>query len=408
MALSDTPMAKMMYRNALIDLSNGFVNEIDKTILASAPLTDNFITPYLTEETDAMAVMDFGFNSLSTWIEEAKKASYFSKHFVTLSKMIMSGVSTMARGLVTLHARGEDLSRAPMTIQDLIGVSSYHIRKSYLGVLQTSRKNPEIGERLLLNQLGWTNTIFRLFKTREKLQTESSKCKVQSSNLNGACTSSGSEMPVGNDVAAFEPFDSADNALSPLSAISAPGAYSAPRAFGSLGRRRGQSPVGSGQLPAAGGQKTDAGCQLPVAGCQKQEKRRNARSDDGKKDETDTEKSESTQLNEVKAEENKPADTAGSDNNKPDDSSKSEINETVESEDNSSFFLHNSSLGSAGPAPPPDYREILFRVLERSEGSEDGEIIFTEEEVRILLADPLFCSCEPELAEDLKQAFESD
>ena len=57
--------------------------------------------------------------------------------------------------------------------QRTLGVREYYF----------SRKNPEIGERLLLNQLGWTNTIFRLFKTREKLQTESSKCKVQSSNV---------------------------------------------------------------------------------------------------------------------------------------------------------------------------------------------------------------------------------
>ena len=67
-------------------------------------------------------------------------------------------------------------------------------------------------------------------------------------------------------------------------------------------------------------------------------------------------------------------------------------------EDNSSFPILPSSLS------PPDYREILFRAAERSEDSEDGEITFTEEEARMLLADPLFCSEEPELAEDIRNA----
>jgi hypothetical protein len=64
----------------------------------------------------------------------------------------------------------------------------------------------------------------------------------------------------------------------------------------------------------------------------------------------------------------------------------------------SSFFPHNSSLS------PPDYREILFRAMERSEDSEDGEITFTEDEARMLLANPQFCSEEPELAEDIRKA----
>ena len=340
MALTDSPMAKTMYQTALMNLSNGVVDAIDKTVLSSAPLPDNFITPYLSEETDAITMMKLGFNSLSTWIEEAKKASYFSKHFVTLSKMIMSGVSTMARGLVTLHARGEDLSQAPMSIQDLIGVGSYHIRKSYLGVLQTSRKNPEIGERLLINQLSWTNTMLRLFKTKEKLESESSKCKVQSSDAKKIETPVSSELPVGNDVQAFEPFEGSGEALSPLGAISAPGAYTAPRAYGVLGKEQG------------------------------------TRSKDGSSDDGSSSFILPSSLDA--------------------DSSSFIHNSSLDA--GSSFFTHNSSLS------PPDYRGILFRAMERSEDSEDGEITFTEEEARMLLADPLFCSEEPELAEDIRNA----
>ena len=80
-------------------------------------------------------------------------------------------------------------------------------------------------------------------------------------------------------------------------------------------------------------------------------------------------------------------------------------------EDNSSSFIHNSSLEDNSSSlilpsslSPPDYREILFRAAERSEGSEDGAITFTDDEVLTLIADPLFLSNEPELAEDIRKA----
>ena len=63
-------------------------------------------------------MMNLTNNALQLWVEEAKKASYFTKHFVTLSRMIMNGVATMARGLVTLHMRGEDLDQAPLSIKE--------------------------------------------------------------------------------------------------------------------------------------------------------------------------------------------------------------------------------------------------------------------------------------------------
>ena len=263
----------------------------------------------------------------------------------------------MARGLVTLHARGEDLSQAPMSIQDLIGVGSYHIRKSYLGVLQTSCKNPEIGERLLINQLSWTNTMLRLFKTKEKLESESSKCKVQSSDAKKIETSSSPELPVGNDVQAFEPLEVSGDALSPLDAISAPAAYTAPRAYGALRGGRGQD--SGARENEEGRMKNEANSESSDSGIQEQ----GTRSKDGSSD---------------------------------DDSSSFILPSSLDAD--SSFFPHNSSLS------PPDYREILFRAMERSEDSEDGEITFTEDEARLLLADPQFCSGEPELAEDIRNA----
>ena len=388
MALSDSPMAQMMYRNALLNLSNGAVSEIDKTVLSSAPLPDEFIKPYLSEETDALTVMNLSYNSLSTWIEEAKKANYFSKHFVTLSRMIMSGVATMARGLVTLHARGEDLSQAPMSIQDLIGVGSYHIRKSYLGVLQTSRKNPEIGERLLLNQLSWTNTMLRLFKTKEKLETESSKCRVQSSNEKKIKGSASPELPGGNDVEAFEPFENDGKGLTSASALTAPGAYTEPRAYASFGKKSVDS------------------SQLSVVGEQEQEQE----NEEGRmKNEVDSESSEFKvqSSNPSSGEKTLPESEIMSDTESPVSSLGTEIQEQGArsdtgsgAEENSSSFIHNSSF----PNPPPEYFKILYRALKRSEGSEDGSITFMENEIYQLLADPVFCAFERQLAQDLRKA----
>ncbi len=241
--LLNDPTMSMMYNDALLDLMAGAVNPIDKEILSYTPLPDSVIDPYASQEMQAKAAMDLTFSSLSTWIGEAKKASYFTKHFVILSKMINNGVASMARGLATLHACGEELSRAPMSIQDLISVASYHIRKSYLGVIQTSRSHSEIGEQLVLNQLSWTNTLLRLYKTKEKLAKPVCKdpgIRFQGSGdesqmLSAPKTECGGldELPALsgsgelNDLPALpEP-----GGLGELPALSEPGAYGPARAF---------------------------------------------------------------------------------------------------------------------------------------------------------------------------------
>ena len=88
--------------------------------------------------------------------------------------------------------------------------------------------------------------------------------------------------------------------------------------------------------------------------------------------------------------------------------------ESKESEENSSFFPHNSSLKdnsslstSGGPTRPPEYARILYRALCRSSGNEDGALEFTLEEINRLLADPLFCKYEPQLAADFRKALQS-
>ena len=262
-------MMDMMFRDACMNLSNGIVNPLDKDILSYAPLPDSVIDPYITQEVDPLQTMNLTNNTLKVWVEESKKANYFTTHFVTLSRMIMNGVATMARGLVTLHLRGEDLEQAPLSIQDLISISSYQFRKSYIGVLQTVKSKPEVSERLLMNQLRWNNTLIKLFKTREKLERPvvSGQCSVisaqglendegknnnevphidlESSNpvndekaLHEAEIKSNGDPNVSNlesgssEVSGLESDVSPLTELSELPALTAPGAYGAIRPYG--------------------------------------------------------------------------------------------------------------------------------------------------------------------------------
>lgn len=261
--MSDHSTYRMMYMNALIGLENGHLMPWDKDILASAPLPDSVSDPYTTKEMpDVLESMKLTFNAMSIWVDEAKKVNYFSKRFVQLSRMVMNGVTTMGRGLVTLHARGEDLSQSPMSIQDLLGVASYHFRKSYLGVLQTSRSHPEIGERLLMNQIGWNNMLMRLFKTRDKLNSEvriqgagaredqgamiqDSRARAQGPVVSGQCSVGKDQepqaLPDTSDLLVqalrerthTSDLKSAVSTLTAPSALTEPGAFTAPRAFSS-------------------------------------------------------------------------------------------------------------------------------------------------------------------------------
>ncbi len=162
-------MHMIMYQDALMSLSSGCLDPVSREILSLSPLPPDYTDSYCETEVDAKQAVELAYSALTVWAEEAKKADYFSKRFVQLSRLVMNGVTAMGRGLVSLHARGEDPAGTPMSIDELISLASYHFRKSYLGVLQTAKSHPEISERLLVNQLGWTNMILRLYKTKERL-----------------------------------------------------------------------------------------------------------------------------------------------------------------------------------------------------------------------------------------------
>ena len=240
-----SPIRQMMYQNMLANLSNGIISPLDKDIMAFTSLPDSVIDPYIKRETDPLQMMNLTNNALQLWVEESKKASYFTKHFVTLSRMIMNGVATMARGLVTLHMRGEDLDQAPLSIQELISVSSCQFRKSYLGVLQTVKSHPEISARLLENQLSWNNTLLKLFKTKEKLAKPLSPaeiCEAEAKNQISDCgdqnipelaqasalTAQPAELPQASGLEIQE------EGLSGFSAFSEPAAYGAVHAYGPM------------------------------------------------------------------------------------------------------------------------------------------------------------------------------
>ena len=272
----DGSMHDLFYQNALLGLMNGCLMPWDKEVLSAAPLPSTVIEPYMAKEVpDVRESMRLTYETMVVWIDEARKVNYFSKRFVQLSKMIMNGVTTMGRGLITLHARGEELTEVPMSIEDLIGVASYHFRKSHLGVLQTVRTHPEVSERLLMNQISWNNMLMRLFKTREKLKSVvSGQCSVDSGghgarierpeneegslmkeekaeaariqdgeSKNSGCLPSGEndlQLSDGMD-AGFDPFKvfgPEDRGLAEPAAIREPGAFSAPRAFSSYDHKK--------------------------------------------------------------------------------------------------------------------------------------------------------------------------
>lgn len=218
----------IMFQNAVMNLQSGHLMPWDYQILAAMPLSSTLIEPYTSKEVpDVQMSMKITCEAMNVWIEESKKTSYFSKHFVKLSRMIMNGVTSMARGLITLHSRGEDLSSAPMSIQDLIGTASYQFRKSHLGVLQTVKSHPEISTRLLLNQIGWNNILMRLFKTKEKLAQPVVHAE--------APVPGEQSLPAGEqDTGAKAMTGAKERGLSMPSALAEPGAFCAPRAFSSL------------------------------------------------------------------------------------------------------------------------------------------------------------------------------
>ena len=389
-------MIETMTTDALLDLYAGIVTPMDREILKDMPLPEDMVDPFASQDVEPLALMNLNYVSLSGWIAEARKEKYYSERFVQLSKLVMKGVTTMGRGLVTLHQRGEDLTAAPMQIEDLISVGSYHFRKSYLGVVQFSAKHPEIGERLLVNQLGWSTTLMRLYKTKEKLakpveitnqksETLENKKSEISNQISGSADEDRPEtegLPAGNsDTSSFLPHHSSlDEApvLNAMSALFEPAAFSAHRAL---------SPLENKKSETTGNKKSEI---------------RNKKSDDLENEEVMMKNEEKG----IEGTENTEIESSVPDENLENEDMLTTDHQPLDTDTDSLFLPHNSSVDEDSESDDdglPPYIRILQNAFGRSESNDEGRLTFTFDEVRCLAADPEFARIYPQAAADMRE-----
>jgi hypothetical protein len=281
-----------------------------------------------------------------------------------------------------MHAAGEDLKTALMSMEDLLAVASYHFRKSYLGVLQTVKSRPEISERLLLNQFGWMNTLLRLYKTQEKLSRKP-VIKTRKEELPEAVIS-GEELPQPKEKA---PLSSGKepSAFSDSPAISEAGAYSAPRAYSAL------EPAKSASAKHAKTEKRQTGEAENTPDPSTEIVQTQNRSDSpvippqpemsGKSPDNSIRSSAEPAGDGTSGTAPEPEDTEGqvtAPSLPPDDPESEEI------------------LPESGN--PPGYLKILNEVERRRVENNERSRRFTFREIQLLLSDPEFCSSEPDLA----------
>jgi len=238
-------------------------------------------------------------------------------------------------------------------------LASYHIRQSYLGVLQTSRSHPEIGEQLLMNQLSWTDTLMRLFKTKDKLSKKAAVIKQDAE-----ITVSGEAAP--SELKSPDRKELPDGDIQPLagfSAVTAPGAYGAARAYAPMSPN--QKSVGKNE------QAVEPEEELP------EEPDAEVPSEDVAAAVSDEAEEEAAVSNISAPEIHDPA--------------MDDVPVTTE-----------DAVMPCSEDPPAYYR-ILYEVERRSIESGKNSLAFTEKEVRALLADPEFCLYEREMASHLRK-----
>lgn len=416
------PALNMFFQNALCSLSSGQLNDLDRKVLSNSPLPSAYIEPFAEEKVDAVHAMTCTYNAMTVWIEEAKKANYFTKHFVTLSNLIRNGVAVMGRGLATLHSRGEDLSQAPMSIDDLIGLASYHFKKSYLGVLQTVKSHPEISERLLINQLGWNNTILRLYKTKEKLAKPAPQPLIEASQ--GAV----------GDATALEPLEEKSprisggvQALGDPAALAEPCSFGALRVYASFDGKPKKDPA----LPADSGKSaSSARLTAPVSDPVPAEEAKSLpkpsaeeirdpapdserTEDSAKDDETKVPMSAAEEVKETPAETGIPEESsepaAYADPEVRCRSEKPEESQSPDDPGRQKFQSYSENLPPGTrieelpllPPEAPPYAKIMEKVVRRSAERNNGGLNFTISEMLALTADPDFHRFDPEMADGL-------
>ncbi len=408
------PMYAIMYQKALLSLAGGHLDPINREVLSHSPLPSNFVEPFAAQEVDTGKAMDLAYNAVSIWIDEAKKANYFSGHFLQLSKLVMNAVTVMGRGLVSLHARGEDLSSAPMSIGDLIGVASYHFRKSYLGVVQTAKFRPEVSERLLVNQLSWLNMILRLYKTKEKLEQP----VVSGTGPKDSLPEPGQKPAVsGTELTAAElTAEKADPIVDPA-ALFVQGSLKAPCAFSSLD---GYKAIPTARDHSYHGEADDSAVNNDSEVCCEMKMEKKADPEKSESNETQAGGSGPGPIDERESEipefrsvpEKDPGVRAGNKGYDPETGAPEQANpeqlssDISELDDSADKMPPEVRAGSDDPSEKhvlPAYLEVLDRICSRSSSSGEGELSMTFDEIRFLALDPEFNAYDPRSAAEFRR-----
>ena len=105
----------MMMRMLFEDVTMARFCPPEKVIskLSSLPKELDPFHEFEDEELDLLQAMDFMTDSLRKWHKAGRAESRFGKEYIRISRLIEKAVTILGRGLMTLHVKGEDLTKAP-------------------------------------------------------------------------------------------------------------------------------------------------------------------------------------------------------------------------------------------------------------------------------------------------------
>ena len=159
-------MGQMFYEM----ISSGQLCQPEERIKFKAPLPKEHFHPFEENGMDFMQAMKLTHKALLKWLPIGKETSRFGFEYIKISRMIENAVTTLGRGLMTMRVHGMDLAEAPITIGELLKITSFHFQKSYQGAMAAINSgNQDAFMRLFTNQLRWLNMLQRLERTRDKL-----------------------------------------------------------------------------------------------------------------------------------------------------------------------------------------------------------------------------------------------
>ena len=145
-----------LINDMMIYMSYGMECLSEKEMERFGPLPDEVHhTPDEVARISCLETLRVTSENLKRWLKDGMEKNRFGLFFVQTTKMIMDAVTTIGRGLVTLHVLGEDLSQAPMQIGELLDIAGFHFKKCSDGVRVSAGINPTVCTRLFACQLRW-------------------------------------------------------------------------------------------------------------------------------------------------------------------------------------------------------------------------------------------------------------